>query len=645
MSTTESGLEAQMAEMFASNPEETFVSLVQRVVDPVRVDIRDPWPTRGCLLKSVDLRRLYTHAVEDRKDAKKRSFLQIQTPDVRLNRVLRRIVMELLILTRCRHENILHAHAVFIENRKLHVAMPQFHVLRDLIELYRNTHDHQPISMDVIARIIRQLCKALDYLHSMGVVHRDVQPERILLTRGGTVKLTHFAQSKPLASEKMRAECRTPVGKEEFMSVEKLFNFRCARTVDACRSYSFESDIWSLGVLVLSMVSYFPQERYQKLRKDFALVLDREQMPFIWLISEMVQIRARLLKSGGEDLKHFLNDHLLTVDPADRLTARGILESERFLKWCSQTVGEDKKFLQKHFIGEIDFSNRQKLATDGINFDCLESKNIPAMFYWDDSWKIVEHTDFIFRVCSVDGQTVHGEKKFQFQEPEPLVSFLFELQESGVLGLADVIPAHISAYVMTNRAGRADGAARQEGRQFGRRSGGLSRVRAGRQLRRRPLCPPSSSSYQGPADLRGPEAVEFGEIRGGGAAPAAARVLGPRYAFRDFYSVVSDRFKPVDRAVQTAKETVVSTDEYLRREGTILPKAAAITIGGMAGFVLGLRRSGFRKLLYTTTGLLTMAAFTYPYEAIEFSQIGLAHAQRTWEDFKKAPPPPAQKKN
>ncbi|KAI6226547.1 Mitogen-activated protein kinase kinase kinase 4 [Aphelenchoides fujianensis] len=222
-------------------------------------------------------------------------------------------------------------------------------------------------------------------------------------------------------------------GKQEFMTVEKLFNRRTSgRRACSCSRWSPTS-----------------RRSYQKLREDFALVLDHEQMPFIGLIFEMVQIRARLLKSGGEDLKHFLNDSLLTVDPADRLISGGILESERFLKWCSQTVVEDKKFLQKHFIGEMDFSNRQKLATDGINFDCLESKNIPAMFYWDDRWKIVEHTDFVFKVGSADGQTVHGEKKFQFQELEPLVSFFFVLQESGVIGLADGIPAHMSAYLMT----------------------------------------------------------------------------------------------------------------------------------------------------------------------------------------------------
>lgn len=71
----------------------------------------------------------------------------------------------------------------------------------------------------------------------------------------------------------------------------------------------------------------------------------------------------------------------------------------------------------------------------------------------------------------------------------------------------------------------------------------------------------------------------------------------------------------------------------MRTEWTVLPKAAAITVGGMAGFVLGLRRYGIRKFVYAAAGLTTMAAFCYPYEAIEFSKTGWAHAKRTYEDF------------
>ena len=116
----------------------------------------------------------------------------------------------------------------------------------------------------------------------------DIQPERIMLTRNGTVKLGDFGQSKPLCTEKMRSECRSPVGATEFMCVEKLFNRHKARSLDACRTYAYDADMWSIGVLVLAMVCYFPEEKCQKLPRNFALILDEQQMPFEWLTSDMV---------------------------------------------------------------------------------------------------------------------------------------------------------------------------------------------------------------------------------------------------------------------------------------------------------------------------------------------------------------------
>lgn len=108
-------------------------------------------------------------------------------------------------------------------------------------------------------------------------------------------------------------------------------------------------------------------------------------------------------------MKNFLNDHIFTLDPTKRLTARGIVESERFLRWCSPSVGEDKRFIKKKLIGEIDFANRQRLSVEGSNFDALESKNIPAEFYWDDSWKIIEKTKFVFKFLSADSSKVIAE--------------------------------------------------------------------------------------------------------------------------------------------------------------------------------------------------------------------------------------------
>ena len=126
--------------------------------------------------------------------------------------------------------------------------------------------------------------------------------------------------------------------------------------------------------------------------------------------------------------------------------------------------------------------------------------------------------------------------------------------------------------------------------------------------------------------------------------PLQKAFTGVRYWARDSYEVFASRFRPVDAALTSVKNTVVATDRYIREEWTVLPKAAAITVGGMAGFVLGMRRYGVRKFIYATTGILTMAAFCYPHETVDIVRVGVAHAQRTWEDFQKPPAPEEAKK-
>lgn len=55
-----------------------------------------------------------------------------------------------------------------------------------------------------------------------------------------------------------------------------------------CNEYDYSSDIWSLGVIVLSMVSYFPNERHHKLLEEFATVMKEQQATFLWLTADKV---------------------------------------------------------------------------------------------------------------------------------------------------------------------------------------------------------------------------------------------------------------------------------------------------------------------------------------------------------------------
>ena len=50
-----------------------------------------------------------------------------------------------------------------------------------------------PIGADSAVAITLEVAKALGHAHEHGVVHRDIQPKNVLLSRSGTIKLTDFA--------------------------------------------------------------------------------------------------------------------------------------------------------------------------------------------------------------------------------------------------------------------------------------------------------------------------------------------------------------------------------------------------------------------------------------------------------------------
>ncbi|CAI2349753.1 unnamed protein product [Caenorhabditis sp. 36 PRJEB53466] len=118
-----------------------------------------------------------------------------------------------------------------------------------------------------------------------------------------------------------------------------------------------------------------------------------------------------------------------------------------------------------------------------------------------------------------------------------------------------------------------------------------------------------------------------------------------RIACAQEYARVAERFKVVDCAVTQTKKAATRCNEYLTEEWTALPKAAAITVGGMAGFVLGLKRGPVGRLFTTTIGLATMAAFCYPVEAVDVAKTGRAHAEQTWYSFQESPTPTVTKTN
>jgi serine/threonine protein kinase len=98
------------------------------------------------------------------------------------------------------------------------------------------------------ADCICQVLSALDYAHAHGVVHRDISPEKLIITADGTVKLSGFELARA-ATDPQLTQVGTAVGSIHYISPEQ---------VKGVSAPDGRSDLYSLGIVFYEAITGKP---------------------------------------------------------------------------------------------------------------------------------------------------------------------------------------------------------------------------------------------------------------------------------------------------------------------------------------------------------------------------------------------------
>lgn len=110
-----------------------------------------------------------------------------------LKSIIRHFIQEARSLAKLRHPNIVGVHQVFEDNDTAYMAI-DFVDGKDLLEILEDPAAR--LSPEQIVDITHKLLAAIGYVHEHGLLHRDISPDNILLTRQGEPILIDFGAAR-----------------------------------------------------------------------------------------------------------------------------------------------------------------------------------------------------------------------------------------------------------------------------------------------------------------------------------------------------------------------------------------------------------------------------------------------------------------
>ena len=217
------------------------------------------------------------------------------------SRAKQKLISEIKIHKSLHHPQIVAFEHYFEDTENVYILLEMCHnqTLNELLKRRKRLTE-----IEVQCYIV-QLIKALKYLHSHRVIHRDLKLGNLFLTDKMELKVGDFGLATKLdfEGERKRTVCGTP-------------NYIAPEILDGKTGHSYEVDIWSLGVIIYTLIIGKPPFETRDVKTTYKRIkMNAYSFPETAIISEAAKN---------------LISQILVTDPGKRPTLDQILTHDFF---------------------------------------------------------------------------------------------------------------------------------------------------------------------------------------------------------------------------------------------------------------------------------------------------------------------------